>query len=132
MILALGDAPLRVMVDADDNSSQMLALLDARYASSRTNFCIAVQTQLFRKSYKGHILLEHNNQYSSLFAELERMGREAVIPESHKALILLLSINLHGTLKSTASALRTNGAQELAWEYVATTLLDEYNAHRLV
>ena len=50
---ALGDAPLRVVMDVDDDFSRMLSLLDARYASNSTVSRIAVQTQLFRMSYKG-------------------------------------------------------------------------------
>ncbi len=35
-ISAIGYAPLRVVLDADDDSGRMLHLLDSRYASNRT------------------------------------------------------------------------------------------------
>lgn len=132
IISALGDAPLRVVIEVDDNPSRMLALLDARYALNRTVSRIAVQTQLFRMSYKGQNMSEYIDQYTSLFAQLERMGKDAAIPESHKAPMLLASIDPDGPLESTAAALRTKEAHELTWEYVATTLIDEYNARSSV
>lgn len=131
IISALGDAPLRVIIDADDNPSQMLKLLDARYASNRTVTRIAVQTQLFRMSYNGQNMTEYIDHYSSLFAQLDRMGNDAAIPESHKPTMLLASINPKCSLESTAAALRTKDAKELTWEYVTTTLIDEYNARTL-
>ena len=68
------------------------------------------------------------DKYSSLFAQLESMGKDIAIPESHKAPMLLASIDPKCPLESTAAALRTKDASELTWEYVATTLIDEYNA----
>ena len=56
------------------------------------------------------------------------MGKDAAIPETHKAPMLLASIDPKGPLESTAAALRTKEASELTWEYVATTLIDEHNA----
>ena len=128
IISALGDAPLRVVMDVDDDPSRMLSLLDARCASNRTVSRIAVQTQLFRMSYKGQDMSSYVDQYTSLFSQLERMGKEAAIPESHKAPMLLASIDPSCFLESTAAALRTKETSELSWEYVATTLIDEYNA----
>lgn len=51
IICALGDAPLRVIMDVDDDPAQMLKPLDNWYASSRAVSRIAVQTQLFWMSY---------------------------------------------------------------------------------
>ena len=130
IISALGDAPLRVVMDVDDDPGKMLDLLDARYASNRTVSRIAVQTQLFRMSYSGQDMASYVDQYTSLFSQLERMGKDAAIPESHKAPMLLASIDPNCFLESTAAALRTKESSELTWEYVATTLIDEYNAKR--
>ena len=128
IISALGDAPLRVVMDVDDDPGKMLDLLDARYASNRTVSRIAVQTQLFRMSYSGQDMASYVDQYTSLFSQLERMGKDAAISESHKAPMLLASIDPNCFLESTAAALRTKESSELTWEYVATTLIDEYNA----
>jgi len=131
IISALGDAPLRVVMEADDDPSKMLRLLDARYASSRTVSRIAVQTQLFRMSYKGQNMSSYIDQFTSLFSQLERMGKDAAIPETHKAPMLLASIDPNCSLESTAAALRTKEVSELTWDYVATTLIDEYNAREM-
>ena len=42
--------------------------------------------------------------------------------------MLLASIDQNCSLESTAAAIRTKDASELNWDYVATTLIDEYNA----
>lgn len=70
------------------------------------------------------------DRYTSLFAQLEQMGKDAAIPETHKAPMLLASIDTKCSLESTAATLRTKDATDLTWEYVATTLIDEYNARR--
>ena len=131
IISALGDAPLRVVLQADDDPEKMLQLLDARYASNRTVSRIAVQTQLFRMSYKDQNMSTYVDQYTSLFAQLEKMGEEAAIPETHKAPMLLASIDPKCDLESTAAALRTKDVKDLTWDYVATTLIDEYNARNV-
>ena len=128
IISALGDAPLRVVLEADDDPERMLKLLDARYASNRTVSRIAVQTQLFRMAYTDQNMSTYVDQFTSLFSQLERMGKDAAIPETHKAPMLLASIDPKCPLESTAAALRTKDVAELTWDYVATTLIDEYNA----
>ncbi len=128
IISALGDAPLRVVIDVDDDPARMLQLLDARYASNRTVSRIAVQTRLFRMKYTTQNMSSYVDTYASLFSQLERMGKDAAIPESHKAPMLLASIEPDSALESTAAALRTKDIEDLSWEYVARTLIDEYNA----
>lgn len=128
IICALGDAPSRVVLDADDDPARMVQLLDARYASNRTVSRISVQTQLFRMSYRGQDMSTYIEHYTALFSQLERMGADAAIPEMHKAPMLLASIDPTCPLESTAAALRTKEVSELTWDYVATTLIDEYNA----
>lgn len=128
IISTLGDSPLRVVMDVDDNPAKMLILLDGRYASNRTVSRIAVQTQLFRMTYNGQNMSTYVDQFTSLFSQLERMGKDAAISESHEAPMLLASINPKCHLESTAVALRTKDISDLTWDYVATTLIDEYNA----
>ena len=62
IISALGDAPLRVVMDVDDDPSRMLKLLDSRYASNRTVSRIAVQTQRFQMSYNGQDMSSYIDQ----------------------------------------------------------------------
>ena len=130
IISALGNAPLRVVIDIDDDPARMMQLLDARYASNRTVSRIAVQTQLFRMSYTDQDMSTYIDQYTSLFSQLERMGKDVAIPEVQKAPMLLASIDPNCPLESTAAALRTKDVTELTWEFVATTLIDEYNARK--
>ena len=129
IISALGDAPLRVVMDVDDDPGKMFGLLDARYASNHTVSKIAVQTQLFLMSYSEQDMTTYVDQYTSLFSQLERMGKDVAIPESRKAPMLLASIDPNSFLESTAAALRKESS-EPTWEYVATTLIDEYSAER--
>ena len=130
IISALGNSPLRVVAEADDDPARMLQLLDARYASNRTVSRIAVQTQLFRMRYTGQDMSRYIDEYTTLFNQLEFMGKDIAIQEAHKAPMLLASIDPSSDLEPTAAALRTKDASDLTWEYVATTLIDEYNARQ--
>jgi hypothetical protein len=131
IIAALGDSPLRVVADVDDDPDRMLALLDDRYASSRAASRIAVQTQLYRKTYNGGDMATFIDEFGTLFSQLERMGKDAAIPESHKAPMLLAAIPIDSSLEVTAAALRTKDVAELTWEFVATTLIDESEARSM-
>lgn len=72
IVSPLGDAPLRVVLEADDDSTCVVTLLDRRYASNRTVSRIAVQTQLFRMSHTGQNRSMFIEQYTALFTQLER------------------------------------------------------------
>lgn len=89
-----------------------------------------MQTQLFCMRYTDQNMSTCVDKYTSLFAQLEQMGKDAAIPDSHKAPLLLASIDIKCSLESTATALRTKDPSDLTWEYVATTLIYEYNARR--
>lgn len=131
IISALGDSPMRVIADVDDDPARMLELLDARYASSRTASRIAVQTQLFCMRYAGQDMSTYIDEYTALFNQLEFMGKAVAVPEAHKAAMLLASIDPTSDLEAIAVALRTMDVAELTWEYVTTTLIDEYNARNM-
>lgn len=73
-ISALGNAPLRVVLQAEDNPAQMMKLLDSKLASSRTVSRITVQMQLFRMSYKDQNMAYHIDQYASLLFEIGQNG----------------------------------------------------------
>lgn len=81
IISALGDSPLRVVLDAGDNPKKMLKLLGARYASNRTVSRIATQTQIFRMKYNRQNMTEYIDEYTYLYSQLERMGDQVAIPE---------------------------------------------------
>lgn len=128
IISALGNSPLRVVADADDDPAKMLKLLDVRYASNRTVSRIAVQTQLYRMRYNGQDMSKYIDEYTALSSQIEFMGKNVAVPESHKAPMLLASIDPNSEMEAIAAALRTKDADDLTWDYVATTLIDEYNA----
>ena len=130
IIAALGDAPLRVVAEVDDDPAMMVKLLDARYASNRTVSRIAVQTQLYRMRYKDQDMSKYIDEYTALFSQLEFMGKSVAIPDAHKAPMLLASIDPTSEMESIAAALRTKDAEELTWEFVSTTLIDEFRARR--
>jgi hypothetical protein len=74
IISAFGDSSLRVVVDVDDEPDCMLALLDDHYASSRASSRIAIQTQLYRKTYNGGDMEIVIDDFGTLFSQLERKG----------------------------------------------------------
>lgn len=117
-------------MDVDDDPACMLQLLDARFASNRTVSKISVQTQPFRMAYTNQSMTSYIDEYTSLFSKLESMGKDAAIPESHKAPMLLASIDPNCPLESTAAALRTKEVSELTWGYVTTTLIEDHNAQK--
>lgn len=72
------------------------------------------------------------DEYSTVFPQLERMGKEAAIPESHKAPMFLASVNPSSHLEVTVADLRRKDIADLPWDYVATKLIDEYNAKHVI
>lgn len=68
------------------------------------------------------------DEYSSPFNRLGRMGRDAAIPEGHKAPALLASIDPNRLLESNAAALRAKVPSEMTLNYVETRLTDGYYA----
>lgn len=87
-----------------------------------------LQTQLFRMRYDNQDMAKDVDEYTVLFSQFEFMGKEALIPETHKAAVCLASIEPACALKTFAAAFRTKDAAEPTWKYVSTTLIDEYNA----
>ena len=46
------------------------------------------------------------DDFESLFSQLERMGKQTAIPETHKAPLLLASLSEYTPLHSSVAALR--------------------------
>jgi hypothetical protein len=89
---------------------------------------IAAQTALYRKTYNNGDLPVFVAELASLLPQLERMGYDSSVPESHKATILLASIPVKSPLETTAAALRTKDMSELTWASLPTILIDEHIA----
>lgn len=84
MVVGLVDASLRVVMPKIGRASEMLSLLHARYASSRTVSRIAVQTKHFRIRYTGGDMSRYADESPSLLNQLAQMGPKIAIPEEHK------------------------------------------------
>lgn len=123
---ALGDYALRVCSSQITEPMKMLGLLDKRYASTRTATRISVLTSVYKKSFgQKDSMPRYIDEFESLFAQLERMGEDAAIPESHKAILLLASLTHYSSLKSTVAALRLKNVEDITWETVSADLIQE-------
>jgi hypothetical protein len=87
---------------------------------------MAVQTALHRKTYNNDDISVFADEFASQVPQLERMGSDASVPESHKATILLASIPVKSPLETTAAAPRTKDMSELTWASVSTILVNEH------
>ena len=130
IISSLGNVPLRVVEMANGRPATMLHLLDERFASQRAATRIVLMTSLYRTKYTGGSMSKHCDDIASIIAQLDRMGKEVALPESHKGVLLLASIGNESDYESTAAALRTRTPDELTFEFVAATLIDEEASRR--
>lgn len=129
MVAALGDTALRVCSAKIGEPLQMLDLLDKRFASNRTATRISVLTAMFSKRFCAKDdMPKYIDEFETLFAQLERMGPETKISESHKAPLLLASMGNSSPLESTFAALRTRDTDQLSWEAVSADLIQEWSA----
>lgn len=80
--------------------------------------------------YTGQDMTKSIDEYTALFSQLEFMGKDIAIHEAHKAPMLLASIDPTSELEPIAAALRFKDGADLTWEYVATTLIDEFNSRQ--
>lgn len=131
LVTALGDSAFRVCSSKVRDPLGMLDLLDKRYASCRAASRISVLTTLFSKKYlNGQDMARFVDEFEALFAQLEKMGSDTVIPESFKAPLLLASLGTNSSLESTIAALRLRDVKELRWESVTADLIQEYKRNK--
>lgn len=112
IISAPGNAPLRNVMDLDDDLSRMLQLLDSWKGATRTVSRIAVQKQLHRMSHYSQNMASNIDQYKSLFSRLERIDKDSAIADTGKAPKLWAIINQTCVLEATAATLGTKEASE--------------------
>lgn len=117
-----------MIADVDDEPAKVLKLLDDRYTSYRAVSRIAVQRQLYLIRYKEQDISKHVDEYIALFSQLHFMGETVVVLGAHEAPMLLVSINPKSTMEPITNASHNKNADDLIWDYVATTLIDEFNA----
>ncbi len=105
----------------------MLEQLDLRYASNRATTRISVLTAVYSKRYgPKENMSKYVDEFESLFAQLERMGKDCAVPESHGAPLLLASMGHNSPLESTIAALRMKDTDCLTWEAVTADLIQEW------
>lgn len=77
-IWALGDTPLRAVLQAEDDFSQTIKLLDFCYIFSRTVSRNPVQTHLIRMSYNDQCMASYIDQYASIFSQSEKRAQRCL------------------------------------------------------
>lgn len=129
LVVALGDTALRACAVKIGNPLEMLEMLNNGFALNRTATRISVLTSMYIKRFncKRDDIATFVDEFESLFAQLERMGAETEIPESHKAPLLLVSMGNNSPLESTVAALRKKETDKLSWEDVTSDLIQEWN-----
>ncbi len=133
LVSALGDSPLRVWRAEIGNPIELLNKLDQRYTSNRAASRIATSTAVYSKHYSDSMnTSKYIDEFSQLFSQLEMMGDSAMLPEAHKAPILLASLGTSSRLENTAAALRLKDLDDLTWESVTTDLIQEYERRTTV
>lgn len=127
LVSALGDNAFRVCSAKVSEPLEMLSLLDKRYASQRASSRISVLTSLYAKRYQDNQDMgRYIDEFESLFSQLDKMGSNVSVPETHKAPLLLASLGTSSPLESTVAALRLRDAEDLQWESITADLIQEY------
>lgn len=117
--------PLSVCMSQGDNSFSTVELLDARFASTHTSSLFAVLSPLYGKHHNGkENMAKYINEFQQLFAQLGRIGSNAIF-EEFKVSLLLSSMRHNSVLESTIAALRTRVIKALAWTDVTPDLIAE-------
>jgi len=114
LVNALGDSAFRVCSSQVSEPLKMLELLDLRYASTRAATRISILTSVYSKTFgvKDN-MPKYIDDFESLFSQLERMGKQTAIPETHKAPLLLASLSQYSPLQSSVTALRLKDTDDL-------------------
>ncbi len=129
LVCALDDSALRVCRSQIGKPMDMLKTLDSWLASKRASARIAVLTAIYSKRYHGNMpMSKYKDEFDQLFSQLETMGDEAKVPESHKAPLLLASLGTNSKMENTAAPLRLTKIEDLTWTSVTADLIQEYEA----
>lgn len=71
-----GDVPLLVVTDIENDPSRMLSFIDAQNEFNRTVYIIEEQTQILRMLDSCREISRYVYQYTTLFSQLEIIGKE--------------------------------------------------------
>lgn len=82
----------------------------------------------YRTKFTDGSIEKHCHKIAMLLAQLNKTPNEMVLSDSHKSPLLLASIGIGSEYETTAAALRTKNVDEISFDYVSTTLIEEYRA----
>lgn len=82
IVSALGDVTLSVSMNQGEDRFSTIELSNSRFASTRASSLSTVHSVLFRKRNNGREdMAQYIYEFQQLFAQLERMGSNAVSEE---------------------------------------------------
>ena len=119
IIQAIGDKPLRVVINHVGNPAEMILKLRERYASTNMTSRMVSIFQLMNLKFTGGDMGEYVDTYSTSLDRLESM--KGKIPDELAVAMFLYSMN--GKFESTVAALRQ--MEVLSWDDVSTRLIEE-------
>jgi len=126
-VSASDDEPLRPCMKEMGSPIKMLAFLEERYASKRIVSREALLASLYKKRFnKNDQMNKHIDEFNSLLSQLESMGDNYKIPDSHKPILLMTSIGNDCGPANVLAALRMRDAENLAWDGVCSDLVQEW------
>lgn len=88
---------------------------------------------MYTKRFNSHKdkISSYIDEFEPVFAQLERMGDDTKIPESHKAPLLIASMGNNSVLESTIAAMRTKNSDQFNWQSVTADLIQEWNQWKM-
>lgn len=87
---SLGDAPFRVCSANQNDPMAKRGLLDKRYASDRATTRISTLKTVYSKQFSPNdIMAKYIAEFESLFSQMDRMGADVSLPDTHKGTLLL-------------------------------------------
>lgn len=124
---SLGDLPFCVCCTVIENTLKLIELLDQLYATMRSASRISTLNSVYSKNYQNiKNIGAYIDEFESLFAQLEIMGNDTDVPESHKLALLLASMGTTSILESSVAVLRVMDTVDLTWQLVTAGLILEY------
>lgn len=102
-------------------------MLDNFFTSSQAATRISIPTTMYTKRFNGQEegRTSYFDKFESLFAQLDHIGTDTSIPDSHKAPLLLGSMSSNSPLQCAFPALRTCKNDKLTWEHTTAYLIQE-------
>lgn len=108
---------------------EMLHLVGKRFASKQTETHNSVHTEMFFRCFVSKEKMHcFEDEFESLFVQLEHMGNKTKILETHREPLLLAIMGNYSPSKSTVASIWTLDTDKLSWEVVSAALIQEYSS----